>query len=119
MKSSGIFAYVNLLGVVFATTSMAQSAATPSTVTVSTASPLGPVPPDAVGANAAVWDGNLLDTSLPNLLSDAGVRIVRYPGGSTADVYHWQSNTTVPGQSYANPGNTFDVFMGVVAAADG
>lgn len=70
----------------------------------------------ALGVNDAVWDGNLLDSQLPNLLHNAGVKVMRYPGGSTADVYHWQTNTTEPGQGYANPNNTFDAFMSVVQA---
>jgi hypothetical protein len=117
MKSVGIFVSMNLVGALVTATVMAQVAPTPSTVSVSTRRPLGPVPPHPVGANAAVWDGNLLDSTLPELLRDAGVRMLRYPGGSTADVYHWDSNTTVSGQSYADPNNTFDAFMGVVEAA--
>src|SRR2546423_352405 len=75
---------------------------------------LGTLPATAFGINAAVWDGHLLDANLPGLLQQAGVKVVRYPGGSTADVYHWQTNSTEPGQSFANPNNTFDAFMGVV-----
>jgi hypothetical protein len=113
-KTMTSVAYVNFVGAMMTATSMA---ATPSTVKIDTASPRGSVAPIAVGANAAVWDGDLLDTAVPALLSDAGVRIVRYPGGSTADAYNWQSNTTVSGQGYADPSNTFDAYMGVVEAA--
>src|SRR5690348_5160646 len=77
---------------------------------------LGIIPRTAFGVNDAVWDGNLLDSNLPGLLAADGVQMMRYPGGSTSDVYHWQSDTTVPGQSYASPSNTFDAFMGVVHA---
>lgn len=88
--------------------------AQPATVTVNAGAPLGTIPTTAFGINNAVWDGNLLDANLPGLLQQAGVKVMRYPGGSTSDVYHWQSNTTEPNQSYANPSNTFDAFMGVV-----
>jgi len=48
-------------------------------------------------------------------LRQAGTTILRFPGGSTADTYHWQTNSITPGQSgYADPKNTFDAFMGVV-----
>src|SRR3989440_353191 len=83
-------------------------------VTVDANTSLGTLPTTAFGINAAVWDGHLLDANLPGLLQQAGVKVVRYPGGSTADLYHWQSNSTEPNQSYANPNNTFDAFMGVV-----
>src|SRR4051794_30633093 len=83
-------------------------------VTVVANTALGTLPATAFGINAAVWDGHLLDTNLPGLLQQAGAKVVRYPGGSTADVYHWQTNSTEPQQSYANPNNTFDAFMGVV-----
>jgi hypothetical protein len=83
-------------------------------VTVDATTSLGTLPATAFGINAAVWDGHLLDANLPGLLRQAGATVVRYPGGSTADVYHWQTNSTEPHQSYANPTNTFDAFMGVV-----
>ncbi|HEY3994065.1 MAG TPA: cellulose binding domain-containing protein, partial [Ktedonobacteraceae bacterium] len=87
-----------------------------ASVTVNANNALGQLSSIAVGANTAVWDGNLLDAAVPGLLSAGGVKILRYPGGSTSDVYHWQSNTTVSGQSYANPSNTFDAFMGMAQA---
>lgn len=87
-----------------------------TSATVNTNSSLGSIPATAFGTNTAVWDGQLLDSNLPGLLAANGVKVIRYPGGSTSDVYHWQSNTTVPGQSYANPNNTFDAFMGVTQA---
>jgi hypothetical protein len=113
MKNYSVLVYVNALVALLAATARADNA----TVTIDATNRLARVPAIALGSNEAVWDGNLLDASLPGLLSDAGVRALRYPGGSTADVYHWQSNTTVPGQSYASPDNTFDAYMGVVTAA--
>ncbi len=85
-------------------------------VTVNSQQALARVSRLSLGVNDAVWDSNLLDPQLPDLLSNAGVKVMRYPGGSTSDVYHWQTNTTEPGQSYADPANTFDAFMGVVKA---
>jgi hypothetical protein len=106
-----------ILMLVFSTVSAhAAGSGTAAQVTVNLNQPLSTLSKLAVGVNDAVWDGNLLDSQVPGLLSDAGVKIMRYPGGSTSDVYHWQSDTTVPGQSYASPSNTFDAFMGVVHA---
>ncbi len=95
----------------------AQAASgTAASVTVNPNSKLGRIPSTAFGINNAVWDGHLLDSELPGLLSANGVNIMRYPGGSTSDVYHWQSNSVEPNTSYANPNNTFDAYMGVVHA---
>src|SRR5581483_3945859 len=46
-------------------------------------------------------------------IAAAGITALRYPGGSTADAYRWQTNTTVDGLGYANPNNDFDDFMGI------
>jgi len=64
------------------------------------------VPTMATGVNVAVWDNHLRDPGVPDLLRQAGVGVVRYPGGATADVYHWRTNTITPGQDgYVNPAN--------------
>lgn len=92
----------------------AASAQTAVSVGVNAGANLATIPPQGFGLNTAVWDGNLLDGVVPNLLKQAGVAALRYPGGSTSDVYNWQTNSIVPGQgSYANPSNNFDAFMGV------
>ncbi|WP_327722234.1 hypothetical protein OG381_47795 [Streptomyces sp. NBC_00490] len=53
--------------------------------------------------------------AIPGLLSAAGMKAVRYPGGSYADIYHWQTHTTEGG--YVAPNTGFDTFMGTVRAA--
>ena len=87
----------------------AAHAAASVQVTVNVKNSLGTIPATAYGDNQAVWDGHLLDSSLPGLIAASGAKIQRYPGGSLSDAYHWQSNTTEA--SYANPSNTFDAFM--------
>ena len=84
-------------------------------ITVNAGDGLGTVPAAANGVNTAVFDGHLNDAAAATALSGAGVDALRYPGGSTSDVYHWQTNTTVSGQSYANPSNGFDDFMGIAS----
>lgn len=71
------------------------------------------IPETALGTNAAVWDSHLLDKGIPDLLNNAGVQAIRYPGGSTADAFHWQTNTVEPNNTSAGEDN-FDAFMGVV-----
>jgi hypothetical protein len=89
------------------------SAATSAQVTVNANQSLGSLTNSSVGLNTAVWDGNLLNSTSTSEVKSAGVAVLRYPGGSTSDVYHWQSNTGVNG-AYVNPSDTFDAFMGVV-----
>lgn len=102
-------------GVISLTGLAAPAAAqTAASVSVNAAASRAVIPGPAWGLNAAVWDGNLLDAAVPGLASRAGVAALRFPGGSTSDVYNWQTNSIVPGQSsYANPNNNFDAFMGL------
>jgi alpha-N-arabinofuranosidase len=46
------------------------------------------------GVNTAVWDNNFDTPDTISLLSEIGTRIIRFPGGSLSDEYHWASNTT-------------------------
>ena len=85
-----------------------------ATVSVNVSAPLSTIPAQAFGVNTAVWDGALLDAAVPTLLKNAGVTVLRYPGGSTSDVYHWQSHSSTTGTgAYVNPITTFDNFMTV------
>lgn len=86
--------------------------APPLSVTVDAGRGLGTIPATAFGVNTAVWDNHLLDEAIPSLLRQAGVSVLRYPGGRTADNYHWADNTLGNG-GYTNPRDTFDAFMGV------
>jgi hypothetical protein len=74
------------------------------------------LPGTAYGANQAVWDTNVNTQASANLLGQAGIGMMRYPGGSYGDGYHWQTNT-VTGGGYVAPGTDFDSFMGTVKAA--
>jgi len=94
--------------------SQAQKSMAGEVVTVSINAAAGGVyvPSTAIGINTAVWDGNLLDKPIPTLLRQAGVRILRYPGGSTSDAYHWSSHSlsaAAPGDVAGNTG--FDSVM--------
>jgi len=89
------------------------SAAASANVAIDTTNVRGTVPTYALGMNTAVWDGHLLDAPIPSMLQQAGVSLLRFPGGSSADNYHWRTNSFSDG-GYANPNDTFDNFMGVV-----
>jgi len=97
--------------------SAALSGSASALVTIDTKKTLAVLAPIAVGANAAAWDDNLVDAVVPALLSDAGVQIMRYPGGSTADNYHWSSNgPDDPSQGGTTPSANFDAYMSVTQA---
>src|SRR3954464_5146903 len=61
----------------------------PVAVRVDARAGLATVPATGLGANDAVWDSQLGTTTTSDLLGAAGVRMVRYPGGSYGDIYHW------------------------------
>ncbi|HCI78485.1 MAG TPA: cellulose-binding protein, partial [Ktedonobacter sp.] len=78
----------------------------------------GTVPGTALGMNTAAWDSHMLDASIPNLLQQDGVKVMRFPGGSTSDYYKWQSNTALTCSvcGGVDASDTFDAFMGVTGA---
>ncbi len=87
----------------------AQAAADPVNVTVNARAGLATVPGTALGVNHAIWDSQLGTPAVSDLLKDAGVTMLRYPGGSYADIYHWKDHTA-PGGHVA-PDTDFDTFM--------
>jgi hypothetical protein len=81
-------------------------------VTVNADEGLGTVPSTAYGLNQAVWDAQMNTSASVNMLSQAGVEMMRYPGGSYGDIYNWQDNTAPGG--FVAPGTGFDSFMSTV-----
>jgi hypothetical protein len=47
------------------------------------------------GLNAATWDSYYDTPQTVSLLNELGTRIIRLPGGSLSDQYHWNLNTTL------------------------
>ncbi|MBX5450574.1 cellulose binding domain-containing protein [Thermogemmatispora sp.] len=92
------------------------SAAGSVQVTVNANQSLGTLTALSRGLNTAVWDSNLLDSAASSAIKNAGIGMLRFPGGSTSDVYHWQTHSLVAGQGWLDPNNTFDAFMGLVQA---
>ncbi|GAA1607844.1 cellulose binding domain-containing protein [Catellatospora bangladeshensis] len=69
----------------------------------------------AVGVNHAIWDTELGSNQTADLLKDAGARLMRYPGGSYSDIYHWRDHTAPGG--YVAPNTDFATFMAGVRRA--
>ena len=62
------------------------------------------------GLNAAVWAATLRRTALLRTQQP----VLRFPGGSLSDVYHWQTNMS-EGQTF-EWANSFDEFVAIAAA---
>jgi len=75
---------------------------------------LATVPRTAIGINGSTYDSKLLDSQVPRLLRDVGVKVIRVPGGSTSDVYDWKTNRDIVAGS--PEAVDFDQFMSVVRA---
>ncbi|MGW5051899.1 cellulose binding domain-containing protein [Actinokineospora sp. NPDC004072] len=78
---------------------------------------LEPVGDVGIGVNHAIWDSQLGAPEVADLLRDAGVQAMRYPGGSYSDIYHWEDHTAPGG--YVAPNTDFDTFMAGVRRAGG
>jgi Cellulose binding domain/Fibronectin type III domain len=91
-------------------TTPATAATTASTtVSVNATGGLGAIPSNAIGLNTAVYDGHMNDPAIPGLVKAAGITALRYPGGSYADIYNWQTNVAQGG--YDAPNTSFADFM--------
>lgn len=83
-------------------------------VRVNAQASLGTLTGEARGVNTAIWDAHMNDPEVADLMKAADVGMMRYPGGSYADIYHWETHTAPGG--YVAPGTGFDAFMGTVRA---
>jgi alpha-N-arabinofuranosidase len=52
------------------------------------------VDPRVFGINAALWDAEFDTPATVSLLQSMDNQVLRFPGGSLSDEYHWASNTT-------------------------
>ena len=64
-------------------------------VTVDASKPVRPTESRWLGVNTAVWDGNFDTPTTVSLLREMGTTIMRFPGGSLSDEYHWASNKSL------------------------
>ena len=74
---------------------------------------------DLMGVHTSVYDANMQLPTTPDLLKEAGVKSLRYPGGSYADLYHWSTHkgTFTPASGagsnviYVAPDTHFGAFL--------
>src|SRR5947209_18849276 len=92
-------------------TFLAAALLTTADVQIDAAHPLRVIGDGFLGVNTATWDGALKSAQTEALLRALSLGALRFPGGSTADGYHWQTNTRDP-QSRVDftPYTSFDQF---------
>ena len=69
-------------------------------VGVNAAQPLRAADARWAGVNTAVWDSNFDTSQTVSLLKEMGTTIMRFPGGSLSDDYHWATATRNDGYPY-------------------
>jgi hypothetical protein len=88
-------------------------------ISVDASSNVAPIVATQIGNNL----GNWWDVTLPGTaegLRASGVHIVRWPGGSNSDAYHWQTNTSCANSpAWNNPNSDFDTVMGSILQPNG
>lgn len=73
-----------------------ETAPLSATLTVDPADVRAIVPPLAYGMHASLYDNSLHDPALRAQLDDAGISLLRWPGGGYADNYHFATHTMSP-----------------------
>jgi hypothetical protein len=90
-------------------TSAAIAVSVPTVITVDQAT-LGPAVTDQLlGMNMAYWYDPSTAAIVP-AFQTAGIKSLRWPGGSAANIYHWATNTLCFGQQTL-PADAFDTFL--------
>ena len=90
----------------------ATAASVADAVTVNAGQSVAAVPSTAIGLNASTYDGDVVDSAVPGLISKAGVSVMRFPGGTESDEYNWKTNADVlSGRAQAV---SFDQFMSML-----
>jgi hypothetical protein len=103
----------------------AAPAVVTAVVTVDLTTPRRTVPPHAFGLHASVYDNGLHAPALPALLDQAGVTLLRWPGGGYADNYHWSTHSVTPWfgdpskGGYLAAGSDFGSFVSLLGSFGG
>ena len=81
------------------------------------ASAIAVISANQFGTNLGAWY-NISNPGVAAAVVATGSHLVRWPGGSISDQYHWATNATCGG-AYASPGSVFDNFMADVIVPNG
>jgi hypothetical protein len=92
---------------------LTASGGIPTTATVNFGLMKSAMSPQGLGVDTAVYDGILISSTVATTLKAAGIQALRYPGGSYADIFNWQT-TTVNDGAYVDTNDSFANFMNTV-----
>jgi len=90
----------------------------PVSVSVDASKPLAAMPLPGLGVCTATYDNVLINSNIAPLLMAAGIGAVRYPGGSYADIFNWQTTTGNNG-AYVNSNDSFTNFINTIVNPSG
>lgn len=79
------------------------------TVNIDAANVLSVMPDVGIGLHTSVYANNFTQPTLPTEIALGGIQLLRYPGGSYSDLYHWTSHVATGG--YAATGSHFGNFV--------
>jgi hypothetical protein len=116
LSAAGVFNYQVIVTNSFGSATSGVASVTvlpPVTVTVNATHKLAAMPLQGLGVCTAVYDNSLISGTVATRLNSAGITAVRYPGGSYADAFNWQT-TTANGGAYVNSSDSFNSFMNTV-----
>lgn len=85
------------------------------TINVDLATVRATVSPEVMSVHTSAYDNQMGAATTPALLKAAGVRSLRYPGGSYGDGYHWSTHTMTGGHFLA-PEAHFGAFVALMEA---
>ncbi|HEX4414348.1 MAG TPA: hypothetical protein VH107_12015 [Lacipirellulaceae bacterium] len=68
-------------------------------VNVNAAHVVAVLPSTGIGLHTSVYANQWGNAALPGRIAEAGVGLLRYPGGSYSDIYHWSNHTATGGYS--------------------
>jgi hypothetical protein len=89
-----------------------------TSITVNESSSGPAVTDQLLGMNMAAWDDIVTnETGIVNAFKTAGIKAVRWPGGSWSDAYNWETNTECG--SYAATNDSFANFVSDLAIPAG
>jgi hypothetical protein len=103
---------VTLLGAVLVGNACCLSACAQVSVSVDAGSVKARMPATGIGLHTSVYANQFGNPVVPDRIAESGVELLRYPGGSYADIYHWTNHTATGG--YAATASHFGRFAQIL-----
>jgi hypothetical protein len=84
-------------------------------VQINTGNVLASLPSTGIGLHTSVYANQFGNGLVPGRIAESGVKLLRYPGGSYSDLYHWTNHTATGG--YAATQSHFGRFVRIMDQA--